>query len=171
MLIGLSGRKFSGKDTVAMYLGLKYERRKFAEKLKKMISVLLDCSVQALEDHEFKEAPILGTLNPRTLMQTLGTEWGRALDENIWVNAATWDLQPEHNVVFTDVRFPNEAEAIKKLGGVLIKVMRPHLHSTDTHPSETSLDDYDDWDYVIDNSSTLDDLRKEILKAVTKLGL
>ena len=56
--------------------------------------------------------------------------------------------------IITDVRFPNEAISIKERNGTLIRINRPSLEK-DTHISETALDDYTDWDYVIENNSTL----------------
>lgn len=70
--------------------------------------------------------------------------------------------------IVTDVRFINEAKGIKKRGGLLIRVNREVKQNTKiaNHPSETSLDDYKDWDYIIDNNGTLSnliDIVKEIL--------
>jgi hypothetical protein len=69
------------------------------------------------------------------------------------------------NWVITDVRFPNEAEAIKKRGGKVISVVRPGHMDTGNHPSETALDGYN-FDYVMYNDGSL-----ESLKNLTKLIL
>ncbi len=55
----------------------------------------------------------------------------------------------------TDVRFENEAEAIKERGGILLRINRNV--DTGTHPSETSLDDYK-FDYTISNKGSMEDL-------------
>lgn len=70
------------------------------------------------------------------------------------------------NWIITDVRFPNEAEAIKKRSGIIIRVNRPGMPEGDNHPSETSLDDYKGFDWVFSNNSNLKDL---ILKTKTIL--
>jgi len=78
--------------------------------------------------------------------------------------------------VITDVRFPNELDCIKNglLGKpipkndfrFLVRVNRPDRNLSYTnqtiHPSETALDEYLKWDYVIDNTGTLDDLAFEV---------
>ncbi len=99
----------------------------------------------------------------RRLLQVLGTEGLRDLiHQNVHVNALMADYHPnESSWIVTDVRFPNEADAIRNAGGVLVKVERPGL-STGTHPSETALDDYKNWDYVIDNRYDLPYLRRQV---------
>lgn len=69
--------------------------------------------------------------------------------ENIQCNYSNW--------IITDVRMPNEVQAIKDRGGILIKVDKETEYE-DNHISETALDDYDGWDYVIDNNGTLEEL-------------
>ena len=66
----------------------------------------------------------------------------------------------------TDVRFPNEVKAIKKKDGIVIRINRESAYNN-THSSETALDDYEDFDYTIDNNNCIDCLIekvKEILK-------
>ena len=66
--------------------------------------------------------------------------------------------------IITDVRFSNEAKAIKEKGGILIRINRPQYLDNglvirkDEHLSETALDDYDGFDYVIENDGTVQDL-------------
>lgn len=127
----------------------------------------------------------------RTFLQRLGTEGLRTgLHENVWVNAlfadyqpnSTWDKfinekgeevykfpEPIHadypNWIITDVRFPNEAQAIKDKGGVVVRIERQKhtglgefpMPLQKLHPSETSLDDWK-FDYVINNNGTLEQL-------------
>ena len=126
--------------------------------------------------HEGKVVNLV-KLTPRKLLQLLGTEAGRQIiHPNIWVNALFADYvcddcgqkecptdeedtgQIIHrsfpNWIITDVRFPNEAQAIKDRGGILIRINRPQLIERDfEHLSETALDDYDGFDYVIENNS------------------
>ena len=94
-------------------------------------------------------------LTPRKLMQLLGTEAGRQIiHPNIWVNALFADYEPDSKWIITDVRFPNEAKAIKEKGGIMIRINRPNFIGKDfDHLSETALDDYDGFDYVIENDS------------------
>ena len=60
------------------------------------------------------------------------------------------------NCAFTDLRFPNEAEAIRSLGGLLVRIDRPDVPKMN-HPTECALDDWSDWDHVIENNGTLDE--------------
>jgi hypothetical protein len=58
-------------------------------------------------------------------------------------------------VVITDVRYPNEADAIRDAGGTLIRIVRPDADDGDTHASETALDGYA-ADTVVSNQGSLD---------------
>jgi hypothetical protein len=205
-----------------------YLIKKYADKLKYIVCLLIGCTREQLEDRGFKERPLgkdwishwykdnkgkksltqtaLGALNhpdaattgqdmltPRTLMQLLGTESGREIiHPNIWVNALFADYKSgyvEHGVgwveteddypnwIITDVRFPNEAQAIKDRGGIVIRVNRASTcgdvsfngtpkewkelvernkknNEKFNHPSEIALDDYE-FDHVIDNDSDI----------------
>jgi hypothetical protein len=103
---------------------------------------------------------------PRYLLQFIGSELFRFnLHENTWVNATMADYNEHSKWIITDTRFPNEAEAIKSRGGILIRVNR-NTGNIDNHVSEISLDDYKGFDYIIDNNGTFDELIemiKEIL--------
>lgn len=111
-------------------------------------------------------------LTPRLILQLLGTEGGRdVIHPNIWVNATLGKLRESDQVIVTDVRFPNEVEGIKKRDGIVVRVIRPDKVSTSTHPSETSLNDYNDWDYVIINDGTLDDLEKKVREMLVHFNI
>ncbi len=71
-------------------------------------------------------------------MQTLGTEWGRALSPTLWVNVWARSLDGLERVVADDVRFDNEVAAVRELGGTVIEVQRPGLaRLAGGHASET----------------------------------
>lgn len=63
----------------------------------------------------------------------------------------------EPNWIITDTRFPNEAQAIKDAGGIVIRVDRMHITPINEHYSESALDGWD-FDYYIENSGTHQDL-------------
>lgn len=176
-LLGLVGRKRTGKDTVANVLVTEYGflRVAFADPLKRA-ALSLDPVVGpcALPGHP---TPAMHDLTDvvsalgwekakdfvpgvRRTLQNLG--WAvRSLDETFWVRAGlrvAQDLRDDgFPVVVTDVRFPNEADAIKDAGGALVRITRPGVNDGDTHPSETALDDYEIADVIL-NDGTLDDL-------------
>jgi hypothetical protein len=92
----------------------------------------------------------------------MGTEVGRDMfGDNFWVDQALREVQDDDLAVFTDCRFPNEAQAIKDRGGVVWRVERPGFGPVNGHASETSLDDWD-FDGIIQNNGTLDDLTYKV---------
>lgn len=111
-------------------------------------------------------------LTPRLILQLLGTEGGRdVIHPNIWVNATLGNLTENDFCIVTDVRFPNEVEGIKKRKGIVVRVVRPSKVSTSTHPSETALNEYQDWDYVIINDGTLEDLEEKVIDMLEHFGI
>jgi len=104
-----------------------FTRTRFAGPLKDMIRSLglTDREI----DGDLKEEPcaLLGGVTPRRAMQTLGTEWGRDLIHPeiwtvIWQERVRRLLAEGKWVVVDDCRFPNEAVAIKALGGFVIRI-------------------------------------------------
>lgn len=171
MILGLAGKRGSGKSTAAKLIQeltptINWQEKMFAAKLKDMICTLLGCTREQLEDIDFKEKvnPVTG-FSPRYLMQTLGTEWGRNLDYNFWVNALFSEYQPKVNWIITDVRFKNEAEIIRQHGGLVIRINR-NTEEQDNHPSETSLDNYAHFNAIIDNNGTLDELHIKLMNVL-----
>ena len=162
-VIGLAGRALSGKSTAAAHLaGFGYERIRFAGPLKAMMAALGLSPAEI--DGELKETPsaLLGGRTPRHAMQTIGTEWGRQLiDPDLWIRA--WRQSAERvigqggGVVADDVRFPNEAEVIRALGGIVVRVDRRSAGSASGgwHVSEALAIEPD---VVISNDGGLPDL-------------
>jgi hypothetical protein len=185
-IIGISGKIGSGKDTIAQIISetskKQWEVKKFAGKLKQIASMLTGISVDKFEDQDFKNT-FLGPewdtygisrrqMTVRELLQKLGTEAMRnGLHTNTWVNALFCEYVPHNNWIITDVRFPNEYDAVKSKGGIIIRVNRPGFGTSmvslaNAHPSETALDGHE-FDHVIENNGDLYELRKK----VSKLGL
>lgn len=170
----------------------------FADKLKQVASVLLNCSIHFWEDPNFKASVVKQySLTGREILQKIGESMRKEIGEDIWVNSLFNDYDNlnyivqesfndgdiEHedlmdyesksytvkpNVIITDVRMPNEAKAIKDRGGILIRIDR-NTGFNDNHISETALDDYEDWDYVIDNNGTLTDLFNQVKEIYGKI--
>lgn len=105
-----------------------------------------------------------------SLLQEHGTELRRREDPDYWIRKLfnNWydndtivipDVRFKNDsLVITDVRFKNEARFCKYFGKVVRidrKIDRPDYG---THISETELDTYEDWDYVLDNNGTFEDL-------------
>jgi len=102
------------------------------------------------------------TPDVRGYLQRFGTEVGREMfGENFWVDQAIKRIPDGSKVVFSDVRYPNEAEAIKNLGGKVWRVLRDGVGPANDHASEHALVDYY-FDLHIDNSGSLESLYDSI---------
>lgn len=146
VIIGLCGYKRTGKTTVAEILCDRYGyfHESFASPIREFVATIVGTSVHGLE--AVKEAPLewLDGKTPRHMMQTVGTEWGRdTVHPELWVRSLVKRIAPaitrHQPVVVSDVRFPNEAEALRSLGGIIVRVTRPGM-TRGTHPSETQVD-------------------------------
>lgn len=173
MIIGLSGYANSGKDEIArtlVKLDNSFHIKKFASKLKQIASILTGYPEEMFEDRVFKSQPLNSawwkgrkTITGREFLQKLGTECIRdVLHPDAWVNALMWEYnKPYPNWIITDCRFINEAITIKKYGGIMVRVNRADTYPANTHTSETELD-YWPFDYVIENTSSLDELKHNV---------
>ena len=144
MKIGLSGKIGSGKSTVADYLNEVYgfDIFSFAHNLK------LDLINMGVPADLIRRKPWPQWL--RRLAQLHGTDM-RNGDKFYWVSRCMADLEEESPdaVVIDDVRFWNEAEALRERGFVLVRVVRAGCEDTGDHASEIDLDNWEDWDYEI----------------------
>lgn len=151
-----------------------WEIKKWAGKLKAIASMLTGIDQEKFEDQEFKKTDLGPEWNMtvRDFLQKLGTDAIRnGLHTNAWVNALMSDYTPIQvqwsdgplggyedgpmpNWIITDTRFPNEAQAIKDAGGLVIRVDRPGVKPINDHPSEVGLDNWK-FDYKIANVSDL----------------
>jgi hypothetical protein len=150
-LIGIAGLKGSGKDTAADAL-VGFENVKMAGALKAMLRTLLEYQGVAAEmidrmiDGDLKEEPseYLGGRSPRYAMVHLGTLWGRStMADDFWIGIAERRIACFDKVVVSDVRFPNEAEMVRRLGGEVFRVERAGAAPADAHPSEALVADLD----------------------------
>ena len=251
-LIAISGKKQSGKNAIAKIINQltnnKYEEKCFADKLKDIICILINCTREQLEDESIKSkelgeewwywymerdggySPIILDYltttkkelknyeglelikpTPRFLLQFIGTNLFRnQLHPEIWVNSLMNEYKPLYgyqttnskitigdisipipglnidkrvfpNWIITDMRFSNELEAVKKRGGITIRVNRPcdicggsgyHKMSCPVsklgeHYSENALDK-SEFDYVIDNDSDIQSLIEKVKQVLIK---
>lgn len=166
----------SGKDTAAEYLKKKYggEIFKFAEPIYEIMKTAHKVAgIQSFKDTK--------------LLTWIGTEWGRTIDENIWINSCLRKIDFAEqqgcylsgepfidNFFVTDVRFLNEAYALKEKNFYLVKInrqARPYEERSQ-HSSENSLNDYKDWDFVIDNNHSVEALYEQLewmMEAIKKI--
>ncbi|MFZ9014106.1 MAG: adenylate kinase [Alphaproteobacteria bacterium] len=170
-LIGLySHAPGSGKSTVAN-MTWDFKKISFASPTRefcaKLVSALGHDGLSLFQDTDKKEKRIAEIgVSPRQMMQTLGTEWGRScIHPELWVMVAAGAVEQQRklgrDVVIDDVRFPNEAEMIRRLGGELWLVDRPNVVYDGDHASEGALADVVP-DAVINNGGSLKQLREVV---------
>jgi hypothetical protein len=177
-LIGFSGYARAGKDTAVQVLRTEgYQRVAFADLMRTFLETLNPVvGYDSKKDGYVRVANIIDSFGwdgykesywgteMRQLMQRLGTECGRELfGENFWVDSALNNLEPEGFYAVADCRFVNEADAIRERGGKVIRIARPGVGPANSHPSETSLDDYD-FDAVVNNDDSHEVLRQRLLR-------
>jgi len=92
-----------------------------------------------------------GPMTNREVLQFVGTNIFRKMFGEVWTNSTLTKIKQDASdfALISDVRFPNEVEAVQKAGGIVIRLTRNVLN--DDHPSETMLDDYIGFDYIIEN--------------------
>jgi hypothetical protein len=125
-------------------------------------------------DGNEKELPceLLGGRTPRVAMQTLGTDWGRNMvGPDLWVNATMLrvdaDLARGLVVVIDDLRFDNEALAIRKRGGLVVQLERPGVSYTGEHASEVGVSGHL-IHHIVPNADTPDACAQHILQLLRK---
>jgi len=187
MIIGLTGYARSGKDTVAKSLRLRggFRRIAFADKLKDL-ALRLDpivgveslsgdlffTRVQELVDSQGWE-DAKKQHDVRHLLQRLGNEAREVLGDNVWVEAVRGQLltyiSENKNVVFTDVRYENEAQLVHAYGGKMVRVVRPNVQALNNHVTETNVD-LISVDDTIMNDGTINDLGAKVTELLRKYG-
>ena len=177
-LIGFAGRAGSGKDTAAEVLMLEYGFSKtgFAVAVKSACTEIFGFTYEQMYGSQAAKNtpdPWWG-FSPRSAMQALGDTLRDHLEPDVWVRALERRLpsMPGFGVCVTDVRYPNEADMIRRHGGVLVRVDRPtSLTGNEAlHRSERAMDDYSAWDFVIDNRGDLAALREEVRRIAGRCG-
>lgn len=142
-----------GKDTSCDYLISKYGGVKlaFATPLYDILSYAQKkCGFEVVKDRKF--------------LQFIGTEWARDINENVWVELllAQVESKGEENIFVSDLRFKNEFVALKRQGFVCV-----HIAGKDgckeeggyaNHQSDNDLIDCTEWDYILENKGSLDEL-------------
>jgi hypothetical protein len=178
-VVGISGYARAGKDTAAAWFvnNHGYTRMSFADPIREALEVInpkvmipgigymtvkqsLSISEKVGDNGwEFLKESGEGI---RGMLQRLGTEVGREMfSEDFWVEQALNRAPDGSKIVFADVRFPNEAEAIRSLGGKIIRVNREGVSAVNAHISETAMDDYS-FDVVIENSGSIEEFHELI---------
>ncbi len=174
MLLGITGKAGSGKDTFAKYFIEQHDftRYAFAGPIKRMIEAGFGLTPDIWDDREKKEQEIewLGR-SPRYLAQTIGTEWGRELvHADLWLLLAEQARCRHDNLIITDVRFDNEAQWIKEHGGHVVSIEargmavdnQKHASEGGVHPAYI--------DITVRNTGTIEHLHTKASDVFMLLG-
>lgn len=182
-VVGLGCTAQVGKDTAAEYLEKIYpgkvKRVAFADKLKKITMELFGLSwEQCYGSQEIKETvDSRYGMTPREIMQGVGEKM-RKVYPDIWVDTVFNVTIPQlaeqgfDCFVISDVRYPNEGDKIHKEGGIVVKVTREGSGVTvgASHSSETAMRDYQDFDFVLDNSNSFEAYYQKLDKLMEDIG-
>ena len=139
LLIGLLGATGCGKTTLATLLveGRGFTRAHMGQPIKDMLGALGLTVEQLTGPPDMRKRPsdLLGGKSPRYAMETLGTDWGRRMISlEIWANAVEARIRTMWGagtlpVVIDDLRFPSDWAVVGRLGGILVRVVRPGVGS------------------------------------------
>jgi len=188
-VIGLTGRKRSGKDTIGRHLIEKYGfvRVAFADALKEACKTIFGFSDEQVYGDELKdiEDEYWGHL-PREILQVVGTElfrdelpyWCRNITSDVWVRSVErkiQNLQKEGHTrfVITDVRYPNEVDFVKKKNGKVWKIIRPSVanNNTSAHSSEALIDNISSNNETINDSDDFIKINGKIWEIIKPAGI
>ncbi|MFD6638340.1 hypothetical protein ACFWDN_21265 [Micromonospora chalcea] len=172
-LVGMMGRARAGKDTVAARLveAHGFRRYAFADALKEaaLIADPIVIPVDTVGGSVRLSEVVAGAgweaaKEVREVRRTL-QQFGigiRHLQPDFWVRVVMDEVTHRTGpVVITDVRFPNEATAIRNAGGILVRVIRPGQDESDQHVSEVALSDTP-ADFTLQNDSELYTLLRNV---------
>lgn len=198
IVLGLHGQPLAGKDTCAQLLAQHgFVSVAFADAVRAEISEAWRIDARMLTDRATKEWPLpalaIGQCmhaqfvrnmraegldldeprSPRWVMQRWGTEYRRAQYPHYWVDkvhrwAHAQRAAGQHRLCITDVRFFNEAELVRHLGGYVVRVHRPSLPPVpaDAHSSDRPVPCAE----VVHNDGDHEHLRAELQRVITKLA-
>jgi len=190
LLIGLCGPIGAGKTTVADILVANHGFTEITFKqpiIDALLNIFPDLTPEHFSDRRLKETPLTWTMtspfgwmekSPRDLAKSLGTEWGRdRVHPDLWVKHAEDSYRKivecengyNKDVVFSDLRFDNEYDMIKRNGGVVIGVVRESI-KVDANLLEHKSEQYTfDVDFTINNSYSLEYLKALIAFQIEKM--
>jgi hypothetical protein len=144
-----------GKDTACKYLIRKYGGKKFsfAEPLYDILTYAQTiCKFDKTKDRKF--------------LQFVGTDWARSINDYIWINLLIEKISKEDdsdNIFISDLRFKNEFLALKEQGFVCVLINgKNNNNQNNTHQSNIDLQDWNRWDYTINNDTTIENFYSQL---------
>jgi len=180
MIIGVCGKKYHGKNTVSDYIVKKYGFKEisFSEPLKEICRILFGFNEQQLFGNKKEDIDAKWGISPRKAFQFIGTDVCRKYISNLipdigdtfWIKCIMvrineiLKINPNENIVISDVRFQNEIDLLNEIGGYSIKVIRPSIQMVDEHESEKNIDKLMNVNFEIYNDSTKEELHDKLDK-------
>lgn len=176
-VIAFGHRRGRGKDVAARHVASRtrdtehpFYQDCFARSLKTGVGSCFDFSSAQLFGERKEELDPFWQITPRDALQRAGVAFRQTFGLDFWVRTLLRRvtlLPARAGVVISDLRFLNEAQALRDVFGArafLIRLDRdvPHNPAVDDHESETSLLHFDDWDTVIDNNRSLPELYQDL---------
>lgn len=189
VVVGLVGFAHTGKDTVADMLGCGWNRTAFADPLKDAFAEyhgIPRCWCDGVDEygtpinretkmaffnllHHVHDEHTGNPVSIREGLQRFGMAMRDTFGKDFWVHRAIESIfwaGPQDQVVFTDVRFDNELEAIRDMGGKVVLISRPGVERVNDHSSENLAEEFMkgelEPDFHIENDGTLEDLAASV---------
>lgn len=165
-IVGVTGLARSGKDTAAKFLAeAGYTRIAFADPLKEIVANLACEPVSNFHDDILKEqfCPALGTTR-RDALQKVGMAMRQLFGDDVWLTRLRTKAAQGTALVVSDVRYENEAKAIRDLGGIVLKLERPGaglIGDAARHASEQGFSE-DLVDCWISNNGSIDEFKHAV---------
>ena len=169
----ISGRSQAGKDTTADYIKDYYKDLKT---IKLQFSSYIKMYAKEISNWDQKEND-----KPRELLQDLGEQIRMNVDKFFFINRIVEDIKVYQDyfdiVTICDARLPDELDTIKNEFNNVYKIhiIRPNHNPYNTlkeqnHPTEHALDNYQDYDYIIYNDGSLEDLKSKIFNILEEMN-
>lgn len=171
MIIGFGCSARVGKSTACDYLVKFYgfTSLAFADPLKEAVKIIYGLSEEQVNGRLKNIVDEFWNETPRQILQRVGTDSIRKGHRgDVWVKSMERRLlkNPENNWAISDIRFPDEANMIKYLGGYVIKINGTFSEKQEiissNHESEIAMKSYEEWNAVIDNNGSLKDFYKKL---------
>ena len=183
-IVGIMGPKRSGKDTAAKLL-VRYHRFRtcsFASFLKEGCRSFFMLSHDQLYGEQKDVIDPRWNTTPRRIYQVVGTDMLRkqlkkfipeinmGSDTTIWCrDFRFWldNFKTPQRIVVPDVRFKDEANLIRDLGGIIIQIDRPSVENNDSHESEQEYKSIQ-ADVTITNDGTISSLEEKVTEFIKR---
>lgn len=185
-IIGICGKRRSGKDTLANYICTHYtfENKKISDNLKSLVKILFGFSDTQVENDEKDIIDPLWNISPRQSLQFFGTEIMQYkiqellpdINRKFWIKSFITNNiinNISKNIVISDLRFNHEYEELKKHNILIIRIDREsninNIENVDDHCSETEHIQIP-ADIIIKNDGTIEELYSKINKELIKFN-